>query len=309
MATTRRSLFFRIVRADDSETNIKYLFATNMGCKSKRILKRYKQRWGVETSYRKHNEFLARTTSKNYVVRLLFYSVAVCIYNCWCLLNALQGQERKREDEDEHIITLEVKSDNAVSVLLPQADMNKGGRDCKMDGVKTCLFASTVNALDVGARKEIISALDLALADEKVRAVVLTGAGEKAFSAGADLKMFLTMTPFQAKKYLKVSKGASAKLESFPKPVIAAVNGYAIGGGLELAMSCDIIIASENARFGQSELNVGVIPGVGGTQRLPRLVGVKRAKEMIFTGEAHRCAGSNADWFGQQGGEAIRTGC
>lgn len=96
---------FKLVRADDSETNIKYLFATNMDCKSKRILKRYKQRWGVETSYRKHNEFLARTTSKNYVVRLLYYSVAVCIYNCWCLLNALQGQERG----GEHIMVLEVK--------------------------------------------------------------------------------------------------------------------------------------------------------------------------------------------------------
>jgi hypothetical protein len=97
---------FKLVRADDRETNIKYLFGTNMNCKSKRILKRYKQRWGVETSYRKHNEFLAKTTSKNYVVRLLYYSVAVCIYNCWCILNALQGQER---DGGEHIIVLEVK--------------------------------------------------------------------------------------------------------------------------------------------------------------------------------------------------------
>jgi hypothetical protein len=103
----KEQFFFKIVRADDPETNIKYLFATNMDCKSKRVLKRYKRRWGVETSYRKHNEFLARTTSKNYVVRLLYYSVEVCIYNCWCLLNALQGQERK--DEDEHIIVLEVK--------------------------------------------------------------------------------------------------------------------------------------------------------------------------------------------------------
>ncbi len=97
---------FKLVRADDSETSIKYLFGTNMDRKSKRILKRYKQRWGVETSYRKHNEFLAKTTSKNYVVRLLYYSVAVCIYNCWCILNALQGQER---DGGEHIIVLEVK--------------------------------------------------------------------------------------------------------------------------------------------------------------------------------------------------------
>ena len=142
-----------------------------------------------------------------------------------------------------------------------------------------------MNALNVEVRKEIIAALDVAEKDDSVRVVVLTGAGEKAFSAGADIKMFLTMTPYTAKEYLKTSKGASSKLENFPKPVIAAVNGYAIGGGLELAMSCDIIIAAENAKFGQGEINVGAIPGVGGTQRLPRLVGVKKAKEMIYTGD------------------------
>ncbi|MDG6994660.1 MAG: enoyl-CoA hydratase/isomerase family protein [Nitrososphaerota archaeon] len=142
-----------------------------------------------------------------------------------------------------------------------------------------------MNALNLQVRKEIIEALDIAEKDDSVRAVVLTGAGEKAFSAGADINMFLTMTPYSAKEYLKTSKGASNKLESFPKPVIAAVNGYAIGGGLELAMSCDIIIASENAKFGQGEINVGAIPGVGGTQRLPRLVGIKKAKEMIYTGD------------------------
>ncbi|MGI0084850.1 MAG: enoyl-CoA hydratase/isomerase family protein, partial [Nitrososphaerales archaeon] len=142
-----------------------------------------------------------------------------------------------------------------------------------------------MNALNIELRKEIIEALSGVEKDEQVRAVVLTGAGEKAFSAGADIKMFQTMTPFIAKEYLKTSKGASSKIENFPKPVIAAVNGYAIGGGLELAMSCDIIIASDNAKFGQGEINVGAIPGVGGTQRLPRLVGLKKAKEMIFTGE------------------------
>ncbi|HZW57405.1 MAG TPA: enoyl-CoA hydratase/isomerase family protein [Nitrososphaerales archaeon] len=141
-----------------------------------------------------------------------------------------------------------------------------------------------MNALNLQVRQEILAALDLAEKDEEARCVVLTGSGEKAFSAGADLKMFLTMTPFQAKEYLKVSKGASNRLENFPKPVIAAVNGYAMGGGLELAMSCDIIIASENAKFAQSEINVGLIPGVGGTQRLPRIVGLKRAKELVFTG-------------------------
>jgi enoyl-CoA hydratase len=142
-----------------------------------------------------------------------------------------------------------------------------------------------MNALNLDVRKEILSALDSAERDDSIRAVVLTGAGEKAFSAGADIKMFQTMTPFSAMEYLKITKGASNRIESFPKPVIAAVNGYAIGGGLELAMSCDIIYASENAKFGQSEINVGAIPGVGGTQRLPRLVGLKKAKELVFTGE------------------------
>ncbi|MHB8567159.1 MAG: enoyl-CoA hydratase/isomerase family protein [Nitrososphaerales archaeon] len=142
-----------------------------------------------------------------------------------------------------------------------------------------------MNALNVEVRKELVTALGVAEADVGVRVVVLTGAGDKAFSAGADIKMFQTMTPFQAKKYLKISKGASSRIENFAKPVIAAVNGYAMGGGLELAMSCDIIIASDNARFAQSEINIGFIPGVGGTQRLPRLVGLKRAKELVFTGD------------------------
>jgi len=142
-----------------------------------------------------------------------------------------------------------------------------------------------LNALNLEIRKEILSALDLAERDESVHVVVLTGAGEKAFSAVADIRMFLTMTPFLAKEYLKTSKGASNLLENFPKPVIAAVNGHAIGGGLELAMSCDIIVASANAKFGQAEINVGAIPGVGGTQRLPRRIGLYKAKELIFTGD------------------------
>jgi len=142
-----------------------------------------------------------------------------------------------------------------------------------------------MNALNLEIRKEILIALDLAERDESVHVVVLTGAGEKAFSAGADIRMFLEMTPFLAKEYLKTSKGASNRLENFPKPVIAAVNGHAIGGGLELAMSCDIVVASGNAKFGQAEINLGAIPGVGGTQRLPRLIGLHKAKELIFTGD------------------------
>jgi enoyl-CoA hydratase len=142
-----------------------------------------------------------------------------------------------------------------------------------------------MNALNLELRKEILSALDVAEKDDEVRVLVITGAGEKAFSAGADVRMFQTMTPFTAREYLKTSKGASNRIENFPKPVIAAVNGHAIGGGLELAMSCDFMVASANARFGQTEINLGLIPGVGGTQRLPRRSGINRAKELIFTGD------------------------
>jgi hypothetical protein len=105
---TSSGLHSKIVRADDpKKTDIKYPFATNMCCKSKRLLKRYKERWGIEASYRKHNEFLAKTTSKNYTVRLLYYAVAILIYNCWCILNALQDQGRCNDAEE--IIMLEVK--------------------------------------------------------------------------------------------------------------------------------------------------------------------------------------------------------
>jgi len=143
-----------------------------------------------------------------------------------------------------------------------------------------------MNALNMDTRREIMKALDIVEnEDDEARAVVLTGAGEKAFSAGADISMFKEMTPFLAKEYLKIAKGAAKRIFDFPKPVIAAVNGYAIGGGLELAMACDMIIASKNAKFGQGEINIGIIPGVGGTQRLPRILGLHKAKELIFTGE------------------------
>ena len=141
-----------------------------------------------------------------------------------------------------------------------------------------------MNALNLQIRKEILTILDLVERDDSVRVLVFTGA-VRAFSAGADVNMFQTMTPFTAREYLKTSKGTSNRIENFPKPVIAAVNGHAIGGGLELAMSCDVMVASSNAKFGQTEINVGLIPGVGGTQRLPRRIGIQRAKELIFTGD------------------------
>ncbi len=125
--------------------------------------------------------------------------------------------------------------------------------------------------------------------DPEVGVVILTGAGDRAFSAGADinfLKTLAQMTPMDAKAFVEKNRRAFGAIEHLGKPVIAAVNGYALGGGCELAMACHIRIASENARFGQPEINLGLFPGAGGTQRLPRLVGRSLALEMMLTGEA-----------------------
>ena len=140
-----------------------------------------------------------------------------------------------------------------------------------------------LNAQNDALRAEIVEALGQAEKEEDVYIVVITGAGEKAFSAGADISQFPTRFPADVIK----SKGIRRPYEmirEMPKPVIAAVNGLALGGGCELALACDIIIAAESAQLGQTEIRVGVIPGCGGTQILPRLVGEKKAKELIFTG-------------------------
>src|SRR4030043_2344183 len=141
------------------------------------------------------------------------------------------------------------------------------------------------NAQNQTLLSEVTVALEDANGDDEVLVIVLTGTGDKAFSAGADVNMFLDWTPVSVIKWSKGSKRAYTYIREVPKPVIAMVNGLALGGGCELAMSCDIIIASENARFGQPEISVGVIPGGTGTQILPRLVGEKKAREMIFTGD------------------------
>ncbi|MBU5614486.1 enoyl-CoA hydratase-related protein [Geomonas azotofigens] len=120
---------------------------------------------------------------------------------------------------------------------------------------------------------------------EEVRAAVITGAGAKAFIAGADIGLMRDMSSTQARELALKAHGIFAAMERSSKPFIAAVNGYALGGGCELAMACDIRIASDNARFGQPEINIGILPGFGGSQRLPRLVGKGRALEMILTGE------------------------
>jgi enoyl-CoA hydratase len=141
------------------------------------------------------------------------------------------------------------------------------------------------NAQNQTLRSEVMAALEDAKDDDEVQVIVLTGAGDRAFSAGADINMFLDWTTVSVITSTKGSKRPYTFMREIPKPVIAMVNGLALGGGCELAMGCDIIIASENARFGQPEISVGVIPGGVGTQMLPRLVGEKKAKEMIFTGD------------------------
>jgi len=142
------------------------------------------------------------------------------------------------------------------------------------------------NALNDEVVEEISAAMDELAADEEVRAIVITGAGDKAFISGADIGMLRDLQKSgDAVANSRRGQAMTLKVENLPKPVIAAVNGYALGGGLELAMACDIRLASENARLGQPEIGLGVSPGYGGTQRLPRLVGKGMAKLLIFTGD------------------------
>jgi enoyl-CoA hydratase len=157
----------------------------------------------------------------------------------------------------------------------------------KSEGVATITLnrPEALNAFSKEVVEEILHALEDARNDENVRVVVLTGAGEKAFSAGADIKSMVGMTALKARELSLMGEKLCLALENLEKPVIAALNGYALGGGLEVAMSCDFRIASENARMGQTEINIGLIPGWGGTQRLTRLVGKTKAKELILTGK------------------------
>jgi len=155
------------------------------------------------------------------------------------------------------------------------------------DGVATITLdrPERLNALNRNLVEELDQALDQVEKDDTVRVLVITGAGEKAFAAGADINEFTGLTGPDALRHMEKIQQVFLKIERLSKPVIAAVNGYALGGGLELMMACDIAYASETASFGQPEINLGIIPGAGGTQRLPRLVGKMRAKELILTGE------------------------
>ncbi len=152
----------------------------------------------------------------------------------------------------------------------------------KEDNIATITFnrPDARNAVNNQVRAEFAAAITEVAEDDEISVMILTGNG-KAFASGVDIKEFNKTTPYHAHTLYRLGE----RVEKLEKPVIAAVNGYCLGGGNEIAMGCDIIVASEKAKFGQPEINIGIIPGGGGTQRLPRLIGVCKAKELIFTGD------------------------
>src|SRR5438105_10393222 len=141
------------------------------------------------------------------------------------------------------------------------------------------------NALNIQTRAEGAAVLDELRADDSVRVVIITGAGDKAFIAGADIAEFADRSAIDQREVM-LERSLFNAIDTFPKPIIAMVNGYCLGGGCEVALACDIRVASEKASFGQPEINLGIIPGGGGTQRLTRLVGEGKAMELILTGDA-----------------------
>ncbi|NNF57168.1 MAG: enoyl-CoA hydratase, partial [Rhodothermaceae bacterium] len=159
--------------------------------------------------------------------------------------------------------------------------------DVDADGVATITLnrPDALNALSIQVVSELSRAFRQARADAAVRGVILTGAGEKAFAAGADISEFAGMDALDGHRFALRGQGVFNQIEQMAKPVVAAVNGYALGGGCELAMACHLRVASDNAQFGQPEVNLGLIPGYGGTQRLPRLVGRGIATELMLTGD------------------------
>jgi 3-hydroxypropionyl-coenzyme A dehydratase len=142
-----------------------------------------------------------------------------------------------------------------------------------------------LNALNRETMKELEIAFSIAAADNDIKIVIITGSGERSFCAGADVTYVVNINPIEAQNYASRVHSLLNRIEQLDKPVIAAVNGFALGGGCEIAMACDFIIISSNAKLGQTEVRIGIPPGWGGTQRLVRLVGPAKAKELIFTGK------------------------
>lgn len=142
-----------------------------------------------------------------------------------------------------------------------------------------------LNALDKEVVTELYTEIETAGIDDKIKTVIITGSGERSFCAGGDLRYVINIDPIEAERYASFMHGLLNKIENLEKPVIAAINGYALGGGCQLALACDVRIASNNAKIGQTEVTVGIPPGWGGTQRLFRIVGPAKAKELIYTGK------------------------
>ena len=152
-------------------------------------------------------------------------------------------------------------------------------------GLITVNRPKQLNALNAQTLMDLLGAVASVSSDDEVLVLVLTGAGDKAFVAGADIKEMLEFTVEQGRAFAELGHKVCTTLEEIKQPVIAAVNGFALGGGTELALACDLIYASKDARFGQPEVNLGVMPGFGGTQRLPRREGLAKGRELIYTGE------------------------
>jgi 3-hydroxypropionyl-coenzyme A dehydratase len=141
-----------------------------------------------------------------------------------------------------------------------------------------------LNAMNMDVAKELIKTFENLGNDDSVKVIILTGEGEKAFSAGADIEYMSKISPDESVEYAKLGQLLTSTVELVKQPTIAAVNGFALGGGCELAMSCDIRIAADTAKMGQPEVTIGIPPGWGGTQRLLRIVGIAKAKELVYTG-------------------------
>jgi 3-hydroxypropionyl-coenzyme A dehydratase len=142
-----------------------------------------------------------------------------------------------------------------------------------------------LNAINVDVIAELSSAIDVIATDDGIKVVIITGKGERSFCAGADIRYVVNIDPIEAERYASSVHTMLNKIENLQKPVIAAINGYALGGGCELSLACDIRIASSNVKIGQTEVKIGIPPGWGGTQRMLRILGPAKAKELIFTGE------------------------
>lgn len=170
-----------------------------------------------------------------------------------------------------------MKGAQTVTTLVQFKEIEKGIGFIKLNRPEAA------NALSLQLLKELKECLSAISKNRKIRVVLLTGSGEKAFCAGADLKERKTMNEEQARETVKLIGSTVNQVEALPQPVIAVMNGAAFGGGLELALACDLRIASKDAKMGLTEVSLGIIPGAGGTQRLPRIIGIAKAKELIYT--------------------------